>query len=88
MQSFLDLSKHIVSEAIKLKCVDTEELDEFTAEEADAVFPHFSAVCGTNAILKSSRAQKQLNWSPSGISLLEELPGLVRAEAKSLGIQI
>lgn len=47
---------------------------------------HAAAIWGTNAILSSSRAQAQLKWQPSGASLLDEIPDLIKSEAKRLGI--
>ncbi|KIX04973.1 uncharacterized protein Z518_05845 [Rhinocladiella mackenziei CBS 650.93] len=82
--SFGDLSKNIVPEARKQNLLETEEIEEITAEEANSLSAHAAATWGTNAILTSSRAQAQLHWSPSGVSLLEEIPEIVRSEAKAI----
>lgn len=51
-------------------------------EEADGESGHASILWGTNAMQKSSRARKNLNWQPSGVSLELEVPDIVRAEAR------
>ena len=39
---------------------------------------------GTNAHIKGSKARQLLKWSPSGPSLAEDVPVMVKAEAERL----
>ena len=64
--------------------IETTDLDEITAAEANQMSNHAAAIWGTNAILTSSRAQAQLKWKPFGTSLLDEIPDLVTREASRL----
>lgn len=70
---------------MKQKFIETADLDEITAAEANQMSTHAAAIWGTNAILTSSRAQAQLKWKPSGTKLLDEIPDLIKSEAKRLG---
>lgn len=73
---------------MKQNYIETADLEEITAAEANRMSTHAAAIWGTNAILTSSRAQSQLKWRPSGTSLLDEIPDLIKSEAERLGIKL
>ncbi|KAK5059678.1 hypothetical protein LTR84_009561 [Exophiala bonariae] len=83
--SFGELYSAIAKEAVEQKFIETTDLDEITAAEANQMSTHAAAIWGTNAILTSSRAQAQLKWKPCGTALLDEIPDLIKSEAKRLG---
>lgn len=80
--SFGSVAKQIAEAAQKKGLVPGTEVDEITADEADKLSPHASAIVGTNARTLSERAQKVLAWSAKGHSLEDEIPQTVAAEAQ------
>ncbi|KAL2433515.1 Oxidase ucsJ [Exophiala dermatitidis] len=56
-----------------------------TPDEANKAMPAGAIFWGTNAVYKSSRGQKLLGWAPSAPSLQDDVPQIVKIEAKTLG---
>ncbi|OBT76837.1 hypothetical protein VF21_04794 [Pseudogymnoascus sp. 05NY08] len=83
VKEFGELSMDIAAEAAKQGLIpDGIVRKTVNGEEADGESGHASILWGTNAMQKSSRARKNLNWQPSGVSLELEIPDIVRAEAR------
>ncbi|KAL4865531.1 hypothetical protein BDV12DRAFT_174500 [Aspergillus spectabilis] len=85
---FKDLYSAIAAEAKTQGFIDSNDVEEITADEANALSPHAAAVWGTNANLTSSRAQAQLNWKPASYRprYLDDVPTIVQIEARRLGL--
>ncbi|KAI0390808.1 hypothetical protein F5Y17DRAFT_443170 [Xylariaceae sp. FL0594] len=66
----------------------TEELEEYKLTRDEAVeYAGFEALSwGLNALTRARRLEKYLGWKPRHPSLEEEVPGIVEAEAKRLGL--
>ncbi|RDW56722.1 hypothetical protein BP6252_14015 [Coleophoma cylindrospora] len=81
---FGKLSGGIAAEAAKQGLIpDGTVKKTISGDEADAQSGHASILWGTNAVQKSSRARTKLNWQPSEVSLVEEIPNIVRIESEA-----
>ncbi|TKX27088.1 hypothetical protein C1H76_0635 [Elsinoe australis] len=79
---FLELYSGIAKEAHSQGLIDSPNPQEtIDADTANSLSGHAAVLWGTNAVIKSSRSQDLLDWSPSGPSLQEELPAIVKDEA-------
>ncbi|KAH6633190.1 hypothetical protein C7974DRAFT_392328 [Boeremia exigua] len=82
--AFGDLSAIITKEAHKQGLIESSDrLETIDAEKADTLSGHASVLWGTNARTRSSSAQKNLGWKPTGASLEATIPDLVRDEGKA-----
>ena len=84
-QAFGDLSALITKEAHKLGFIKSaDHLETIDAAKADSLSGHASILWGTNARTRSSNAQKNLGWKPTGASLEDTLADLVQKEGEAL----
>lgn len=81
---FGSIAKQIATAAHGSGLLPDTDVDEISAEEADTLSPHASAIMGTNARTLSERAQQVLGWKPRERSLYDEIPLTVAAEAQRL----
>ena len=84
VQSFGDLAQQISKAAHEQGLIDSVEVPSITGEEANQIMPHGAVLLGTNARLKSTSARQNLGWKPEQRSLADEIPDMVKEEAKSL----
>lgn len=56
---------------------------ELSTNEADTELPHGSVLFGTNARLRSNRAEKELGWKPVGESLEAEIARLMSEQGSN-----
>ena len=83
-QAFGDLSALITNEAHKQGFVKSgDNLETIDAAKADSLSGHASILWGTNARTRSSNAQKNLGWKPTGASLENTIADLVRREGEA-----
>lgn len=66
--------------------IDTDQVQPMGLEDAKKNGGFEAVSWGLNSKGFAKRARKFLGWKPQGKSLLEEIPDIVRAEAKLLGI--
>ena len=78
------MSRHIAKAAHRQELTQSDDVKSVSSEEANQIMPHGAVLLGTNAQLKSSRARRDLGWTPSGVSLAEDIPAMVKDEAKRL----
>lgn len=83
VQAFRELSSLITKEAHKQDLIKSDDVETIDAAEADTLSDHASILWGTNARTRSSNAQKNLGWKPTGASLASTIPDLVRSEAEA-----
>ncbi|KAJ4406378.1 hypothetical protein N0V91_004587 [Didymella pomorum] len=82
--AFGDLSSIVAKEAHKQGLIEaSDHLETIDAAKADSLSDHASILWGTNARTRSSNAQKNLGWKPTGASLEDTIPELVKTEAKA-----
>ena len=62
---------------------DPDIKEEIDAEKADRMSAHAAVLWGTNAMVKSSRAQARLGWTPTRPDLSSEVAAIVKSEAES-----
>jgi hypothetical protein len=76
------LNTLIANEAYKQGYIkdDAARLEVIDAEKVDSLSGHASVLWGTNACTRASKARQTLDWSPSGLSLADTIPDLVRRE--------
>lgn len=80
-----EVSQLVTSAAHKQDFIPSDEVVTVTNEEARRL--SFSgATWGTNSRCRAVRARKLLNWLPQGKSLKDEIPEIVKNEAKTLGL--
>ena len=80
---------NLISDAAKKEGLFSDsQIEKITAAEAGALFPHASAVVGTNARTLSKKAQLVLGWSASGTVLEDEVSATVVEEARRLKIRM
>lgn len=65
--------------------MDDTSVEEVDHHEADSLSGHAAILWGTNARQDSQRSRQLLGWTPKGITLEEEIPQTVQAEAKRMG---
>lgn len=83
-QAFGDLSALITKEAHKQGFIKSaDHLETIDAAKADSLSGHASVLWGTNARTRSSNAQKNLGWKPTGASLENTVADLVSSEGKA-----
>lgn len=80
--AFSEYARLISKAAKDQMLIESDSIKSLTSDEVDQVLAHGAVVLGTNAKLSSSRAQKFLGWQPSGISLAEDVPLMVKGEAE------
>jgi len=78
------MSRCIAQAAHEQKLIKSDDVKSVSSEEANQIMPHGAVLLGTNAKLKSSRARRDLRWKPSAMSLAEDIPLMVEAEAERL----
>lgn len=83
-----EVSRAVASECKAHGFIDTDEVVSLGAEEANALRPNSQYVyqLGGNSRGKAVRARQLLNWVPKGRGLMEEIPDIVKAEAKKSGL--
>lgn len=83
-KAFGDLSALITKEAHKQGFIKSgDHLETIDAKKADTLSGHASVLWGTNARTRSSIAQKELGWKPTGASLEATIHDLVRIEGEA-----
>ena len=63
-------------------------MPRITPEEADKLSHHSDILWGTNSIMTGTRGREKLGWRPKEHSLKDELPMMVRWEARFLGMML
>lgn len=81
-----EISKVVASAAQQQGFISSDEVVTVSAEEADKLSSHGSALWGANARCRAIRARKLLGWSPTEKGLIDEIPLVVESEAKKLGL--
>ena len=81
-----EVSKLVASAAQQQGFISSDEVVSVSALEADKLSSHGSALWGANSRCRAIRARKLLGWSPTGTSLIDEIPLAVESEAKKLGL--
>lgn len=81
-----EISKVVASTAQQQGLISSDEVVSVSAEEADKLSGHGSALWGANSRCRAIRARKLLGWSPTEKSLIDEIPLVVESEAKKLGL--
>lgn len=81
-----EISKLVASAAHRQGFISADEVVSVSAEEADKLSGHGSALWGANSRCRAIRARKLLGWSPKETSLIDEIPLVVESEAKKLGL--
>lgn len=81
-----EVSKLVASAAQQQGFISSDEVVSLSALEADKLSSHGSALWGANSRCRAIRARKLLGWSPTGTSLIDEIPLAVESEAKKLGL--
>lgn len=88
-QAFGDLNALIANAAHKQGFIKADgHLETIDAAKADSLSGHASILWGTNARTRSSKAQKNLGWKPTGASLEATIPHLVKSEAKAFESEV
>lgn len=83
-KAFGELSALIAKEAHKQGLIKADDhLETIDAAKADSLSGHASILWGTNARTRSSNAQKNLDWKPTGASLEATIADLVESEGKA-----
>lgn len=85
-QSFAEISQRVAQAAFEKGYIKTADVEQLSAEEADKLIGHASAVLGTNARCEARRARELLGWKPVQNDLIDEIPVTVEAEARKLGV--
>lgn len=81
-----EISRLVASAAHQQGFISSDEVVSVSAEEADKLSGHGSALWGANSRCRAIRARKLLGWSPIETSLIDEIPLVVESEAKKLGL--
>ena len=79
-----DVASVVAAEAKKQGYLETDEVVEVLAEEADKLSPAGSILWGANSRCKALRARNLLGWMPKEQSMDAETPEVVSSEAKRL----
>ncbi|KAL2802856.1 hypothetical protein BJX63DRAFT_413759 [Aspergillus granulosus] len=85
-----DIARRITAEAYRLGVLPSEtvtSLDDST-ETRDILAPAGRPVTNYAVRAEAVRARRLLGWAPVEGTLEEEIPGIVRSEARALGLQI
>ncbi|KAL5356577.1 hypothetical protein BJX96DRAFT_162557 [Aspergillus floccosus] len=78
MLNFKTISQLVGKAALQMNLINSQEVMEVTASDADELTAKGSVFWGTNAKQNSQRARQLLGWVPQGPSLQEEIPTTVR----------
>ncbi|KAL4784472.1 hypothetical protein BJX76DRAFT_367672 [Aspergillus varians] len=81
-----DISRRITREAYKLGLVEGEEVTVVDMERRELLAPAGRPVINYAVAAKAIRARKLLDWVPVEGSLEDEIPAIVRAQARALGL--
>ncbi|KAL2409316.1 Oxidase ucsJ [Exophiala dermatitidis] len=81
-----ELIQRIAEIAHKKGLLPDSEVESLSPDEADRLMPNARYAIGTNSRGISIRAKKLLGWKPTERNIEEELPDIVEAEARSLGL--
>ncbi|KAF9632492.1 Mannosyltransferase 1 CMT1 [Lasiodiplodia theobromae] len=84
--SFAEISQRVAQAAFEKGYIKSADVEQLSAEEADKLIGHASAVLGTNARCEARRARELLGWKPVQHDLIDEIPVTVEAEARKLGV--
>lgn len=84
-QTWGETSAQLAKQAVKMKLLESEEVDDLAPENAKAFSAHGPLLWGQNSRSRASRARKYLGWSPTGKieGCFEEV---LEAEARALGV--
>jgi nucleoside-diphosphate-sugar epimerase len=84
-----DVARRITSEAYKLGLLPSEEVLGLGVENRDILRPAGRPVTNYAVRAEAIRARRLLGWRPVEEGTLEsEIPGIVRAEARALGLDV
>lgn len=81
-----EMATKIAREAKKQGLIKSDEVQKVSKDQADEMTSHGSAKWGMNSRCKALRGTKLLGWKPVAPSPEDELPSLIRIEAKKLGL--
>ena len=81
-----EVAAEIARVAKTKKWISNDEVKVLTAEEVEKLSPHASVLWGTNSRSVAERARRVLGWHPVAASLMQEIPGVLEVEARSLGM--
>ncbi|KAH6704299.1 hypothetical protein BKA61DRAFT_646614 [Leptodontidium sp. MPI-SDFR-AT-0119] len=81
-----DIATRIAEEAQKQGYIGSTKLERLDKKVADGIWEYATFFWGTNSRCKAIRARKLLKWSPTEHHVFDEIPRLVAAEAKVLGL--
>lgn len=81
-----EVSQAVAAAAHELGLIPSDEVEPLSAESANELTPYGSVVWGANSRCRAIRARKTLGWKPSGSSLKDEIPIIVKGEAARLGL--
>ncbi|KAL4994657.1 hypothetical protein BDV10DRAFT_176277 [Aspergillus recurvatus] len=82
-----DISQRITKEAYKLGLLPSEQMTVVEMKDRDILAPAGRPVGNYAVKAKTVRARKLIGWSPVEGSLEDEIPAIVMAVARSLGLQ-
>jgi len=82
-----EVSKAVAKAAKAERYIETDEVQSMSVEDAKKAAGFEALSWGLNSKGFSKRARKYLGWTPHGKNLFEEIPDIVRAEAKLQGIK-
>jgi nucleoside-diphosphate-sugar epimerase len=82
--SWGEIGQKLATIAFDKKLLNTADIDHLDKDATDALKPWGSYLWGTNSLCKSIRANKLFGWKPKQKSLMDLLPEIVDAEARSL----
>ncbi|KAL2847619.1 hypothetical protein BJX68DRAFT_268015 [Aspergillus pseudodeflectus] len=85
-----DIAKRITSEAFKLGLLPSEEISVLGKETAsrDILRPAGRPITNYAVRAEAIRARRLLGWRPVEGTLESEVPNIVRAEARALGLEV
>ena len=81
-----EVSQAVASAAHEQGFIPSDDVVELPAEAANDLSPWGGVVWGVNSRCRAVRARKLLGWVPSGPSLKDEIPDIVKGEAALLGL--
>ena len=81
-----DIFQDIATIAKKKGLVESDETPSLSADELNELHPIATYIWGSNSRGKATRARELLGWEPHGESLKDDLPDIVEAEARALGL--
>ncbi|GAQ10108.1 hypothetical protein ALT_7429 [Aspergillus lentulus] len=81
-----DICRRITKEAYKLGLLASEEMVVLDMENRAAMAPAGRPVVNYTVKAKAVRARKLLGWTPSQLKIEDEIPEIVKEEARALGL--